>query len=87
MNPVKLVDGRKTTIGNILTIVGMVGIAVGLSGEEIEELKGIVQDAESLYVLIAGVLVSAVGLAHKVIKVAGPVIEFFNDWSIRRALK
>ena len=87
MNPVKAIDGKKTTLGNILTLIGVAGVAIGLSGEEIEELKGIIQDADSLYIAVTGVVVSAIGLAHKIIKVAGPVIEWFHNWSIRRATK
>lgn len=87
MNPVTAIDGKKTTLGNVLTLVGMLGVVLGLSGEEIEELKGIVQDGESLYVLITGVIVSAIGLMHKVVKVAGPLITWFHDWSIRKAMR
>lgn len=87
MDPVKAVDGKKTTIGTVLTLIGIAGVALGLSGEEIDELKSIVGDAETLYVAIVGVIVSAVGLAHKIIKVATPLIEWFYDWSNRRAMK
>ncbi|MCK9519389.1 MAG: hypothetical protein WC957_07870 [Candidatus Neomarinimicrobiota bacterium] len=87
MDPVKAIDGKKTTLGNILTLIGVAGVAIGLSGEEIEELKGIIQDADSLYIAVTGVVVSAIGLMHKVAKVAGPVIEWFHNWSIRRATK
>ncbi len=78
---------KKTNIGNILTIIGMAGIAFGLSGEEIEELKGIVQDADSLYIMITGVVVSAIWLMHKIIKIASPIRQFFIDWSIKKALQ
>lgn len=87
MDPVKAVDGKKTTIGTVLTLIGIAGVALGLSGEEIDELKSIVGDAETLYVAVVGVIVSAVGLAHKIIKVAAPLVEWFYDWSDRRAMK
>ena len=86
-NPMKAVDGKKTTVGNVLTLIGLAGVAIGLSGEEIKEIKGLVQDADALYVAVTGVVVSAIGLMHKVVKVAGPVVEWFHNWSIRRATK
>jgi len=87
MNPVKATDGKKFNTGNIIAWISAVAVLMNLSPDQVDMLKEIVNDTGYVYGLVLGAVIAAVGLAHKIIKVAGPVIEWFHNWSIRRATK